>query len=483
MRAADTLSAMADALPDPDSLTAGAKPGSLIGNVNIVMLTYAADGALALATGALVARALGPDGRGAYGLFVVSAAFGQLLLGLGVGNAAIYYLNKGQLGVREALSAMHVITLAAAAVTAIVVAALMPVSFTLDAAGWDATISLRGIVSGGISPWLLIAAVPLLLYMNLLRLLLQAQNRFIDLGVATVGQQAALLALVAVAFAAGDPSPARIVVYLMIASGAAAVYALLRIGVANIDPARIVRPRIETLRRLAGFGVQGEAGNVLQALNYRLDQYILRGFESLAAVGIYAVAASMTESVFILANAVALVLMPRLTSAGADDAARMAPVAARNTMLIAAGGSLALAVIAPLLLPAVFGDAFDGSVRPLWWLLPGAVALTGSKVLTSYIFSQGRPLVNTMITLAALMVTLAADIALIPAFGASGAAAASSLAYTVHFCAALYAYRRISGRPALDAVLPRLADARLYADALRSMRDRLSRRAATEAGG
>ncbi len=472
---------MPDALQDPPA-TPAANIGSLIGNVNIVLVTYAIDGALALATAALVARALGPDGRGAYGLFVVSAALGQLLLGLGLGNAAIYYLNKGQLGVRDALSAMHVVTLAGAAITAVVVAALMPVNFTLDVAGWNATISLRGMVSGGISPWLFVVAVPLLLYMNLLRLLLQAQNRFIDLGVATVGQQAALLALVAIAFATGDPSPAQVVVYLLIASGGAAVYALLRIGVSNIDLAQIVRPRIETLRRLAGFGVQGEAGNVLQALNYRLDQYILRGFESLAAVGIYAVATSMTESVFILANAVALVLMPRLTSADPAEAARLAPVAARNTMLIAAGGALALAISAPLLLPAVFGDTFDASVRPLWWLLPGTVALTGSKVLTGYIFSQGRPFVNTMITFVSLVVTLAANISLIPAFGASGAAAASSLAYTAHFCAALYAYRRISGLPAFDAVLPRPADARLYADALRSMRARLSRRAAAKAG-
>ena len=71
--------------------------GSFLGHVNVVMLTYLLDGALAFATGIILARALGPEGRGAYGLFVVSAAFGQLLLGLGVGNAAIYYINKREI--------------------------------------------------------------------------------------------------------------------------------------------------------------------------------------------------------------------------------------------------------------------------------------------------------------------------------------------------------------------------------------------------
>jgi O-antigen/teichoic acid export membrane protein len=123
-------------------------------------------------------------------------------------------------------------------------------------------------------------------------------------------------------------------------------------------------------------------------------------------------------------------------------------------------------------LPAVFGDEFDDSVRPLWLLLPGTVALAGSKVLTSYIFSRGRPLVNTVITTLALVVTIAADVALIPAFGASGAAAASSMAYGAHLCAALVAYQRISGKRAIDALLPRPGDIDLYADALRSLRAR-----------
>lgn len=443
---------------------------SFLGNVNIVMITYALDGALALATGALIARALGPDGRGAFSLFVVSAAFGQLLLGLGAGNAAIYYLNKRELALRDIVSAMHVIVIAAAALTAGVVAVIAP--FAADDAFGD-----------GVAPWLLIAAVPLMLHMNLMRLTLQALSRFVDLGIATVGQQAIMLALVGALFASDEATSQRVVLSLIAASACVSAYGLLRVGVRNIDPAQIARPRLPVLRTLARFGVQGEAGNVLQLLNYRLDQYILRAFTGLSAVGIYAVSASMTEGIFILANAVALVLMPRLTSGSDEDVAWMTPVATRNTVMMAAAGAVVLALAAPLLLPAIFGDRFEDSVRPLWWLLPGTVALTGSKVLTSYIFSQGRPLVNTGITCVSLVVTLVADFALIPAFGVEGAAAASSLAYTAHLGAALFAYHRISGRSPLDALVPRPADAHLYRDALRSITSKLGRRTQLEPRG
>ena len=97
-------------------------------------------------------------------------------------------------------------------------------------------------------------------------------------------------------------------------------------------------------------------------------------------------------------------------------------------------GALALAIVAPVLVPLAFGDAYEDSVQALWLLLPGTVALAGSKVLTSYIFSRGRPILNTGITAVSLVVTVAADLILIPLFDVNGAAIASSLAYVVALC-------------------------------------------------
>ncbi len=446
----------AEALPEPQ------QRGSFLGHVNVVVLTYLVDGALAFATGILLARALGPDGRGAYGLFVLSAAFGQILLGFGVGNAAIYYINKRELTVRDVIGAAHNVTLFATLATALLVAAIVP---------WVEDDAL-GV---GVSPWMLIAAVPALLYWNLMRFVLQAESRFVDLGVATVSQQALLIGAIIVLVVAGDPTPTQAAWCLIGATSVAGVFSLTRVGLRHVDVGLIVRPRFDTLRKLAGFGVQGEAGNVLQLLNYRLDQFLVRYFVGLAGVGIYAVGASMTEVIFVLANAVALVLLPRLT-ADEDEAHWMAPLATRNTILIAAVAALGLAVIAPVLVPLAFGEEYKDSVQALWLLLPGTVVLAGSKVLTSYIFSRGRPLVNTGITAVSLVVTVTLDLILIPIFDVNGAAAASSLAYFAHFGAALFAYSVISGRSPLVALIPGREDVRLYRDAWTTVTTKLLRR-------
>jgi O-antigen/teichoic acid export membrane protein len=446
--------------------------GSFLRHVNIVVLTYLADGVLAFTTGIVLARALGPDGRGAYGLFVLSAAFGQLLFGLGIGNAAIYYINKREVSVRGAVSAAHVITAASALFTATIIGILSAVAvapiFGIPDAWFNDPLDI------GVSQWLLVAAVPALLYWNLMRLILQAESRFVDLGISTISQQALLIAAVAVVAITADLTPTAAAWSLIGATAAAGAYSLIRVGIEHFDPVGILRPDFTVIRKLAGFGLQGETGNVLQLLNYRLDQYIVRAYVGLAGVGIYAVSASMTEAIFVLANAVALVLLPRLT-ADEEEARWMAPIATRNTVLIAAAAAVGLAITAPVLVPLAFGNAFDDSVRPLWFLLPGTVALAGAKVLTSYIFSRGRPLVNTLVTAFSLVVTLVANLILVPIFDVEGAAIASSLAYGAHFLLALLAYGRLSGSSPLSALIPGREDIRLYRDAIRSVRGRLSR--------
>ena len=120
--------------PYPDTILSMLEPerqieaprGSFLGHVNVVMLTYALDGALAFASGVLVARALGPDGRGAFALFIVTTAIAQMVLGIGFGNAAVYFINKRELALRDVVSAAHVVTLGSLAIMAAAVGAIAP---------------------------------------------------------------------------------------------------------------------------------------------------------------------------------------------------------------------------------------------------------------------------------------------------------------------------------------------------------------------
>jgi O-antigen/teichoic acid export membrane protein len=278
-----------------------------------------------------------------------------------------------------------------------------------------------------------------------------------------------------VGLALGGLNTTNVLVFWSLAILAAVALGLVLIGVGNLRLPTVLWPNWRVLRAQVGFGVQGQMGNVLQLLNYRFDKYVVLPFVGWSGVGIYAVAVGVTESIWFIANAVAVVLLPRLTSAQSDEAALFTPVVCRNTLLLSLLAAAGLGVLSPLLLPLFFGADFSPSVTAVWWLLPGTVALSGTKILSSYIFSRGKPLINTYITVASLAVTLALDFALIPFFGVPGAAAASSVAYATSLVLSLAVYRRLSGQPIADALFIRMSDLRMYVEAARTAGSRYLR--------
>jgi O-antigen/teichoic acid export membrane protein len=141
-------------------------------------------------------------------------------------------------------------------------------------------------------------------------------------------------------------------------------------------------------------------------------------------------------------------------------------------LLVSLAAATGVGVLSPVLVKAIFGAEFGPSVTAVYWLLPGTVALAGTKIVASYIFSQGKPLINSYITIAVLAATVLFDLALIPAFGVAGAAAASSIAYSLSLVFSLAVYSRMSGRGVWEAVLVQGSDLQMYLDAARSLRAR-----------
>jgi O-antigen/teichoic acid export membrane protein len=229
----------------------------------------------------------------------------------------------------------------------------------------------------------------------------------------------------------------------------------------------------EGLERSIGFGVQGQLGNLIQLLNLRLDAYLVLWLVNSAGVGLYTVAVSLAEGMWFIANSVGVVLLTSLTASDDEAAARMTPVVCRNTLLVTSIAAVGAAIVSPVLVPALFGSDFEDSVLPFIWLLPGMVAGAGTKILAAHVFSRGKPLINAQVGLAVLAVAISGALVLIPPFGVSGAAAASSLAYACGLALTALAYRRLSGGPIADCLVPRPSDATLYIEGVRNLAARL----------
>jgi O-antigen/teichoic acid export membrane protein len=424
---------------------------SFLTNVNLIFFTQVVNRFLAFITIIIIARGLGPEGRGDYALFVLSVTFAASLSTMGVGLGTIYYIGKGKHDIPVLLGNSHFLTLVMGALVAAIIAGI--------GLGFEP----RAFVEGR-SFWLYAFAFPVVLEFLLVTAILVGSERFLPLNLSLVSQALVLMIGATVLWIGGWMSIFSVLSVWVFSYAAGAMLALASVGLRQLSLRRAMRPDLPVMREQVRFGLPGQAGNTLTRLNYRLDQYVVRAFRSRADVGFYAVATGLAEAVWWISNAVSTALMPRLTRMGLERAGEVTPIACRNTLLASLVAGIGLAAAAPLAVKLFFGNEFGPAVQPIYWLLPGIVMLSGTKVLASYFFSQARLAIVSMIALISLAATLAFDLLLIPEFGISGAAAASSIAYSVSFVVALYFYRRISGNNVWDCVLPKLSDLELYVD-------------------
>jgi O-antigen/teichoic acid export membrane protein len=426
-------------------------------NVNLVFAGTVVNAAVSFTIAVLLARALGPEGRGVTSLYQSAVNVGFMVLSLGLGAAAVYFVARRDLTPRKALEVGLSLTLLAAAASAL---------------GVLATYLLFGdrLADEDVPYWLAAVAVPAAVQFRSVEAVLQAQGRFaafnamgLSLGLT------ALVSLAAVELTSGLDVSRTVVVW----SFAFVPPALLGYVLAGRDawPRRLAGLR--TLRQVAGFGMQGQVSNLVQLLNYRLDSYLVLIFVGASGVGLYAIGVQLSEGLWFIANSVSLVLLTNLTAGDEEYGARTTPIVCRGTLLVSGLAALGAAGVAPFFIPAVFGEAFEGAVLPFILLLPGAVALAGTKVLASYVFSRGRPLVNGGIAAAALAVAVGADLALIPVWEVEGAAIGATLGYLVSLALTAIAYRRLSGGSLAEALLPRISDLSLYHHEAKALAARL----------
>jgi O-antigen/teichoic acid export membrane protein len=203
--------------------------------------------------------------------------------------------------------------------------------------------------------------------------------------------------------------------------------------------------RISLFRPLAVYGIAQIAALTPAALNAQLDQLVLSQTVAAADLGRYAVAASLTSLPLPLVAAIGNVAFPRL-------AARQVVTDATRTMqryaIVASAGIAAamlvpLAVVAYWLIPFLFGAGYRGAVPLLWILTPGAVFLACGQVVGDLLRGRNHPAVVAWAQGLAAIFTVVLLIALLPILGVYGAAIASTVAYGTALAAMLRSLRHL----------------------------------------
>ncbi len=390
--------------------------------------------ALLIATAAIIARWLGPEGKGLLALGLLVPNMLGILLNGGIGVANVYFVGSRRLDVPE---------LTANSVGCALLATVLGVGIVggLVATGW------LEVLVPGVPTWLVLLAMvelPFGLFRIYFSTILQGLQRIVTINVVNLVQGAltlALTALLVIGLQAGLLG--ALLAYL----GASAVSSIVMGALLRRDGG-VFMPGgdISVIRSTLSFGLRGHIGNMLQFFNYRLDMFVVNYFLDPVGVGIYSVSVRFAELLWYLPNAVGFVIFPKAAATKPEVMNTFTPRVFRITLGLTALGALGLMLLGRPLIQFVYSSAFMGAYVPMLVLLPGVVLLGGAKVLTNEIAGRGYPHYNSINSGLALVLTVVLDLVLIPRYGVFGAALASSIAYTVNFFAAIAFYLVVSRR-------------------------------------
>lgn len=227
------------------------------------------------------------------------------------------------------------------------------------------------------------------------------------------------------------------------------------------------------IRSLVSLGLVYAFALLVINLNYKVDVILMDRLSTDHQIGIYSTGASLIEYLWQIPMLLSTIIFARSATA-TDDAQFSRDVLRllRVSLLAIGAASLVLIVLADWIIVTLFGEAFLPSAKVLVILLPGVLLLTLFKVLNMDLAGKGKPWVSLVAMAPALVVNVVLNVLWVPAHGANGAAAASTVSYSVATVTFVIAYSRVTGIPMLEIVRYRASD-------LAPLRRLLGHRAAT----
>lgn len=201
------------------------------------------------------------------------------------------------------------------------------------------------------------------------------------------------------------------------------------------------------------FGLRSHLSNVITFLHYRLALYLVSFMLGAAATGIYALALQLAELLWLFSGAASSIVYPESAANSHSPEALEAMVKRIATLVVQVTlvGALLAAVLSPFAIPLAFGKAFKASVAPFIILLPGIVAWSYMSIFANALAGMGYQKVNIHGALLCLVINVICAMVAIPALGISGAALASTVAFSITALYTLAMYRKIMDTKRADA--------------------------------
>lgn len=368
-------------------------------------------------TGVLVARLLGPTGRGELAAAIIWPTFIMNMVSLGMPQATIFFSGKFREDPGRVMGSVLPIGVIQGVLGFMIGWLLIP-----------GILSEQGASVIEMSRWyLLIVLVGIGISYSIF--VLQGSARFLAWNIGRIIGPVCYLAVIATYWLL-DIHEAMAVMWAMIATSLLPPV----VGVMWLLKRETVRFTSDLIRPLLDYGGRSWLASIPVMMNARLDQLVMSAFIAPTELGYYAIAVVWAGITLPVSSAIANTAFAHLAGACTDRDSHPTTIRAFRyglfANLIAAS---ALGISTPLLLPVVFGSQFIPSVVPAIVLVAASVASGMNYVVSDSLRGLNRPLGPAIAEGVGLLMTGLSLAMLLPILGIVGAAIASLLSYLTTF--------------------------------------------------
>jgi len=412
---------------------------------------------LAMFAGVVVARKLGPELRGYYGLTVFSVSilisFGQL----GIGTAIAYLSGKKKYPKEQILSFLII--------SSLTLGTLLAVSFFLlypTIPGKWANID-KHIMS------LALIATPFFFFQNfnsrfLLSMLKVRQSNIANL-IRTILYL--LLVLLLLWYLKGSLEQAVIsyTVSIVIASV---------IGVIIFN--RGIKPSLtfdsKLVKEAMSYGFKAYLINIFNFLNFRLDIFLIQHFLSASELSFYQIAVNLSERLWYIPHALGTILFPTLL-AQKEVSSRLTEKICRHNLFVMFVLATPIVIFARLAIGLFYGKEYLPTANALYSVIFGVMMFPIFQFLSVDFAARNRLGIGIFASSLGIIVNLALNLYLIPKIGIVGAGIATSVSYSIMAITLIIIYSKSYKIPYRNLVIIKREDLADYRGLINKIKGRL----------
>lgn len=377
-----------------------------------------------LVTGIIVARALGPDGRGELAATLLVAQMTAWVFGMGVSEGVAYHQARKPEDAPRLMTTWLLLVGPLMLVGFVAAQLLLPIIF---AAQTEEAIDLARI-------YLLV--IPLISLQQIFSAVLLGDHDFHFYNLVRFFYPA-VAALIYAAYLLFDAFSVETALIANAIGLAASVALAARRAIKRHGLGRFDKP---LMRSTFSYGLKAHGGSTAALVNTRLDLLVIPAFLSATQVGLYSVATNVATIIPTLTGTIALMAFPVAARRGGSP--RTVLITLQTTVGLALAMALPLIVLAPWLLELVYGDEFGAASDALRLLLPGTVFAAASGTLYAGLLAAGKPLLVSVGAGTAAVVTVFGLIIFLPIGGIVAAASVTSVAFGVGLVILSTLYKR-----------------------------------------